>query len=185
MADRKQLITVEQFRALSRPTSAHLDEEEVNAYIRECEDCFIIPAIGYANFKGATGTSTWGDTFDATFNPQTLLDGGEWSSVESDEFGNKITRAYYCNGIRKALAYYVYAKLLRADGTIISRAGSMRHRDDNGDHIDDSKLKQYNDVMNIAERYLGDCLAYLKRHVRNRQVSKVRGSRVHIHAIGN
>ena len=30
---RKQLITVDQFRELARPTSTHLDEDEVNAYI--------------------------------------------------------------------------------------------------------------------------------------------------------
>lgn len=183
--DRKQLITIEQFRALSRPTSAHLDEEEVNAYIRECEDCFIIPTIGWANFKGATGVSTWEGTFDATFKAETILDGGEWSTEEEDECGNKVKKEYYCCGIRKALAYFVYAKLLRADGTIVSRAGSMRHRDADGDHIDDTKLKQYNDTMNMAERYLSSCLMYLKKHIKNKQVKTVRGSRAHIHAIGD
>ena len=44
------LITVGQCLALARPTSVHLDEDEVQAYITECEDMHIIPAIGFANF---------------------------------------------------------------------------------------------------------------------------------------
>ena len=48
--EHKHLITVGQCLALARPTSVHLDEDEVQAYITECEDMHIIPAIGFANF---------------------------------------------------------------------------------------------------------------------------------------
>lgn len=68
---RKQLITVDQFRELARPTSTHLDEDEVNAYIRECEDANIIPAIGWKRFKAATEQGEWGDSVLPDFQPAT------------------------------------------------------------------------------------------------------------------
>lgn len=74
----------------------------------------------------------------------------------------------------------------RADGTIISRAGGMRHRDDYSDHVQDvSSNKQYNDIMDMAERYLSDALEYLKAFTSKGEVKAQRGTRAHIHAIGN
>lgn len=179
MGERKQLITVDQFRELARPTSTHLDEDEVNAYIRECEDANIIPAIGWDRFKAATEQGEWGDSVLPDFQPATFLDGGEYSQDET-----KVQK--YISGIRKALAYFTYARLFRADGTIISRAGGMRHRDDYSDHVQDvSRNKQYNDIMDMAERYLSDSLEYLKAFTPKGEVKAQRGTRAHIHAIGD
>lgn len=179
MGERKQLITVDQFRELARPTSTHLDEDEVNAYIRECEDANIIPAIGWERFKAATEQGEWGDSVLPDFQPATFLDGGEYSQDET-----KVQK--YISGIRKALAYFTYARLFRADGTIVSRAGGMRHRDDYSDHVQDvSSNKQYNDIMDMAERYLSDSLEYLKAFTPKGEVKAQRGTRAHIHAIGD
>lgn len=185
---RKQLLSVEQFRELARPTSAHLDEDEVNAYIRECEDANIIPAIGWKRFKAATeGQGDWGDSVLPDFQPSTFLDGGEYTTKkEGDCSQDETTVQKYTSGIRKALAYFTYARLFRADGTIVSRAGSMRHRDDYSDHIQDtSGNKQYNDIMDMAERYLSDALEYLKAYTKQGEVKPQRGTRAHIHAIGD
>lgn len=183
--DRKPLITLDQFRELARPTSTHLEEGDVLSYVRECEDERIIPAIGWGNFKSSLGLKEWDSTFDDSFIPDLWLDGGEWSHEEVDEEGKKFEKLYYCCGVRKALAYFTYAKILRADGTILARAGAMRHRDDYSDHLDEPQLKQYNDAMNMAERYLSECLFYLKVHKKSRQISPQRGSRARIHSIGD
>lgn len=183
--ERKTLLSVEQFQQLARPTSAHLEEEDVLAYIRECEDEYIIPAIGYGNFKAALGLSDWDDTIKESFDSDLFTNGGEWSAEVVNENGNKHNKQYYCCGLRKALSYFAYAKILRADGTILSRAGTMRHRDDYSDHIDEPKLKQYNDVMGMAERYISDCLSYLKANVKSKMIAPVRGTRARIHAIGD
>lgn len=184
--ERKPLLTVEQFKQLARPTSAHLDEDEVEKLIRECEDAFILPAIGWANFKASIGLCPWDNTFDDSFIPDLFLDGGEWDTKERDEDGNEFKKLRYCNGVRKAVAYFTYAKLLRADGTIISRAGGMRHRDEYSDHVQDvSSNKQYNDIMDMAERYLSDALEYLKAFTPEGEVKPQRGTRAHIHAIGD
>lgn len=187
MSDRKHLIDLVQFRELTRPTSIHLDEQEVTAYITECEDAYIIPAIGFFTFKALQESDGNGDY------ARIMLDGGEW---EETQFASDYKRAcasdgdenglHYCNGLRKTLAYYTYAKMLRADGSIISRAGAMRHRDEYGDHIEDSpKLKQYNDVMDMAERYLSEVLLYMKFYTGSSNARRVRGSRARIHCIGD
>lgn len=181
---RKQLITVDQFRELARPTSAHLDEDEVNAYIRECEDTHIIPAIGWERFKAAIEQGEWGDSVSTDFQPDVFLDGGEYTT--KDNISTNTTTIRYTSGIRKALAYFVYARLFRADGVIISRTGTMRHRDDYSDHVQDvSSNKQYNDIMNMAEKYLSDALEYLKAFTQQGEVKPQRGTRAHIHAIGD
>lgn len=183
--DRKPLITVDQFRQLARPTSIHLEEEDVLSYVRECEDERIIPAIGWGNFKSSLGLRPWDSTFSDSFIPDLWLDGGEWTKTAVGSDGVQYNKEYYCSGVRKALAYFVYAKMLRADGTIVARAGTMRHRDDYSDHLDDPQIRQYNDVMDMAERYLGECLYYLNKHKKNRQISPQRGSRARIHVIGD
>ena len=84
MGKRKQLITADQFRELARPTSTHLDEDEVNAYIRECEDANIIPAIGYERFKAATEQGEWGDSVLPDFQPATFP--GRWRIHHQEEW---------------------------------------------------------------------------------------------------
>lgn len=181
--DRNSLISVEQFRELARPTSMHLEGDEVEAYVREAEDRYIIPAIGYHFFKVAVGSeqSAWDFSFDGTFRPTILLDGGEWKQKGK----NRKETIRYCNGLRKALAYYTYAVMVRADGAIVTRAGNMRHRDDYSDHVDDSKLREYNDTVSMAELYLSECLEYMKYHKRPNATPKAVGTRSRIKAIGD
>lgn len=171
----EHLITPDEFKTLSRPVSVHLDDNDVQAFINECEQLYIIPAIGYGNFKAAATDGDWDASFDESFDKNVIVNGGEWS--DGDTLQN-------CVGLKSALAYYVYAKIARSDGSIYSRSGFMRHEDQYSEHVDDSKLKQYNDVMDIAETYLGNCLRYLKSHTNGKEVKPVRGSRIRINAIG-
>lgn len=179
MNERKSLLTVGQFRELARPTSTHLDEEEVSAYIRESEDAHIIPSVGYANFKAAADgeESVFDKTFDTSFRSSLMLEGGEWTDDKGE--------LRYCSGLRKSLAYYTYAKLLRSDGAIITRSGTIRHRDEEADHESDDKLRRYNDTMNMAERYLSEVLEYLSEHKKDKRARPIKTSRARIRAIGD
>lgn len=180
MNEHGHLITVAQFKALARPTSCHVDDNEVMSFISECEDMHIIPAIGYANFRAATSSETFDYTFDDTFNESIWLDGGEFIAGCGD-----CGRTEWCVGLRKTLAYYVYAKMLRADGTILARAGAMRHNDQYANHVDPNR-KQYDDVMNAAESYLAGCMLYAKQHTTEcNAVRPIKGSRATIKAIGD
>lgn len=186
MSEITHLITPAEFAQLARPVSVHLDENEVQAFINECEQVFIIPAIGYGNFKAAVTDTEWDSTFDETFQPSIAISGGEWTCNRANVCGcdTAAETLEYCVGLKTTLAYFVYAKIARADGAIYSRAGYMRHDDQYAQHVDDSKLKQYNDVMSIAERYLGECLRYIKYHTVDKKIKPVHGTRARIHAIG-
>ena len=180
--DRKHLLTPVQFAELARPTSMHLDEDEVERFIEECEDMYIIPTVGYDVFAAAidyVDDNSLGGQFDDTFDPVLYLNGGAFSATGCCDCGTG--RSEWCAGLRKALAYYVYAKMGRADGTIIARDGLMRHNDQYAQHVEPN-LKQYNDVMAIAEQYLASCQRYAKTHACG--VRKVRQSRARIKAIG-
>ena len=184
---RQLLIWPEQFRELARPVSIHTDDDEIAQFIRECEDLFIIPAVGWPTLKLATMTdpceADWSTVYVDGFNPAVLLDGGEYEPGDRTGACDGSGETSYCNGLRKALAYFVYAKMLRNDGNIIARAGAMQHNDQYAMHTNDPELKRYNDTMSIAEKYLAESMEYAnmfkpaKRHVR--------GSRCRILAIGD
>lgn len=184
MIDR-HLITAQEFAKLARPVSVHLDEDEVTQFISECEHLYIIPAVGYGNFKAAVSDTTWGGEFDDAFKPNTAINGGEWTLDNTHARCELVSKELqYCVGLKKTLSYFVYAKMLRADGAIYSRAGFMQHDEQYSHHVDESKNKNYNDVMQIAEQYLGNCLQYLKYHSVDKAIQPVHSTRARIHAIG-
>lgn len=175
MTQSKHLIGAEELRELARPVSIHVEDGDVMAFISESEDLYIIPKIGYETFKRLTET----DDNNLSDDDKTLLNGGEWT--QTTDCGTTIKQ--YCKGLKTALAYFVNAKMVRADGGIVARAGFMQPQDDYARHYDDSKLKQYNDLMDIAENYLSSCLSFLNQ--KNGDGLQLRGSRCHIHAIGD
>lgn len=182
MSDRPQLIDLDTFRALARPTSAHLDEDEVNAYIRECEDKYIVQPMGWTYFRAAIGLTPWDEVCDATFSEEVFLVGGQWTEATKD---GKDT-PHYCNGLKRALAYFVYARMVRADGALLSRSGNMRHNDQYADHHADPSRNIYEDVMSMAEAYLAEAMLYFNYHRldTSAEAKPMRSSRIHIHAIG-
>ena len=169
--ENEHILTVEEFRTLARPTSKHLDDDEIVSYIGECEDVFIIPAIGLEKYQSLLST-------ELPDGDKILLSGGTFESKDGKK--NK------CAGLKKTLAYFVYGKLSMADGSMITRSGYVQHNDSYAERTDDkNRVRRYDDVMNVAEQYLNSCLSYLKTFTGYEEIKPVRGTRVHIHAIGD
>lgn len=183
--ERKRIITVGQFRELARPTSIHLDESEVEVYVRESEDASIIPAIGWDLFKWLTEEEADKPAAAGTADKTILLDGGSYEDTDRDNYGKEVKVRRWCGGLRRATAYFTWARMQRADGNIISRAGAMTHRDERADHTQDSKLRQYNDAVDMAEKYLSEALYYIKINTEGAHVKPARGRRATITAIGD
>ena len=202
----QHLITFEEFKTLARPVSKHIDAMDVNAFIEEVETQIVIPAIGYRNYKNAcAGIDVWDITFDLTFAPRIALNGGEWErpipGIEKDvnTFDATFDKTFepdnsdkvilkYCSGLKKAIAYLVYGRMLKADGTIITRSGGMMHRDSYSDHVGQTgghaaKAEQYNDVLSVGEMYLADTMEYLRYH-QNARINPLKPLRSRIRAIG-
>ena len=162
------IITLDEFRQLARPTSIHLDESHVNAYIEEAEAKYIIPAIGYDLYKRLMLADPWDDESQRTI----ILSGGEFYRNVCD-CGQNYSSFGICYGLKKTTAYFTYALMQRADGAIAARAGLMRHRDEYADHVDD-KSTQNNDVMDMAESYLSSVLEYVSTLQPTRKASQTR-----------
>lgn len=162
----EHLISFEEFGTLTRIVSQHLDEYEVERYIEECEDVYIIPAIGL---------DVWDDVMAG--GQKDLLNG----CVYVDCCGNR----HKCKGLKSAVAYYVYAKLAMNDGSIVSRSGFMQHVDERAQRASDrQRVDRYNDVMKIADKYLAECVLYIKENI-NKCVEPMRGNGTHIISIGD
>lgn len=183
--ERKRIITVEQFRELARPTSIHLDESEVDVYVREAEDASIIPAIGFDVFQWLTSETEERPAAAGTADKTILLDGGSYEDTGRDNYAQEIKFKRWCGGLRRATAYFAYARMQRADGNIITRAGAMTHNEDYGQHTGDPKLRQYNDAVDMGERYLAEAMYYIKINTKGAAPRPVRGKRATIKAIGD
>ena len=166
----KHILTVEEFKELARPTSKHVDEDEVMAFVRECEDIHIIPAVGLEKYQALLEESI-------SEPDKILLEGGIY---EKDGKKEK------CAGLKTALAYFVYAKMAMADGSIMTRSGMVQHNDSYAERTDDkNRVRRYDDVMNVAEEYLNSALLYLRTLEGYEESKPVRGTRLKIHSIGD
>ena len=141
-----RLITsVEQFRQIVRPSSVHLDEACVMSFLDEAVTAYVLPVTGYTIYKEACSDDPISGMAQG-FDKSVFVNGGEWEQMSSCVCNDDGTQ--YCSGLKKALAYFAYARMMRADGAVVSRAGLMRHRDEYGDHV--MTDKQYQDVMSMA-----------------------------------
>lgn len=166
----KHILTVEEFKELARPTSKHVDEDEVMAFVRECEDIHIVPAVGLEKYQALLEESI-------SEPDKILLEGGIY---EKDGKKEK------CAGLKTALAYFVYAKMAMADGSIMTRSGMVQHNDSYAERTDDkNRVRRYDDVMNVAEEYLNSALLYLRTLEGYEETKTVRGTRLKIHSIGD
>lgn len=152
------LITPKEVPVLSRDMSAHMDEDRVNTYIRESENIDIKSALGDALFL---------DVKTNTEKYTTLLDGGEYEYC-----GEKRTFV----GLKTALAYYTYARLVRNGDGFVTRGGYV-NKESEYSSLADVKMKTqaYNEAFSIADTYLKECLSFLQANNKDYPLYKGNG----------
>lgn len=136
------IIQPEEVGTLARPISQHTDREQLVAYITEVEQLQIRSALGgvlFSNIKQSPSAFA------------IILNGG------IDEVGE------VSGGIRKAMAYYVYARVIREGGTIPTRWGAVEKTDEYATRIDqEQKNTIYRECNNIADTYMAEVVCYAK-----------------------
>ena len=136
------IIQPEEVGTLARPISQHIDREQLVAYITEVEQLQIRSSLGgvlYSNIKQSPSS------FDI------ILNGG------IDEVGE------VSGGIRKAMAYYVYARIIREGGTIATRFGAVEKTDEYATQIEQERKNTiYRQCNNIADVYMVEVVNYAK-----------------------
>lgn len=139
MTDRP-FITPQDISLLARPCYA--DETKVLAYIYEAEQNNIKPKIGDDLFLRLKDGE----------NPL-LLEGGTYE---------KNGKRYYLNGIKKALAYYAYSRLLESGSVNLTRQGVVNRRSDDANAVnEDNIIKISRETYAIADRYMQEVMDYL------------------------
>lgn len=143
------LITPEDVHALARNSSAQLNPRDVYTYIEEAEQLDIKPAIGAALYMRLLNNSG-----DAQAN-QTLLYGGSYNTCCG-------IMAVFA-GIRKALAYYVYGRIVKNGGRTATRFGFVEKRDEYSYQVDyKERLNIANDATLVADSYMKETLNYIE-----------------------
>lgn len=142
----QQLITVDEVQTLSRDMSQYVDVNKIATYIRESESI---------NIKSALGDALFLDVKEHPEKYSTLLDGG----VYETECGVKKVFA----GLKTALAYYTFARVVKNGDGNVTRFGLVKKESEYSSHADlKEKMIAYNDAFDVANRYLKECVVYLR-----------------------
>ena len=143
--DNKLLITREDIDRECRPCNAQ--DALVDRCIEEAQNLDIIPAIG---------ADWWLRVLDRNDDAvATLLwEGG----IYRDTCGN----VHIFAGLRKALLYYAYGRIVRSSGGVATRFDFVVKADQYSDSADlQAKVQAYNEAFANADTYKAQCLAYL------------------------
>lgn len=142
------LITTDELRSLARDMSQHVDKNRIEVYIRESENIDIKSALGDALFLDV---KEYPDKYNE------LLFGG----VYEDRCGIKKT----FSGLRIALAYYTYARIVKNGDSNVTRYGLVNKDSEYSSRPDiKEKIIAYNDAFSVANMYLKECVAYLNEN---------------------
>lgn len=127
---------------LARPCDC--DDDVILRTIEESEMLDIKPTLGDALFL-RLGTHV---EFDR------LLNGGEYQNDKGETF--------VFAGLKRTLAYYVWARLVKTSTNHLTRFGYVVKQDDHS-RATEFKERQiaYNDAFAIADGYMKQCLAYI------------------------
>lgn len=144
----RHLITPEDVFSLARNSSKAIDKREVEVYIDEAEQLNLKPNIGTSLFIRLLDNAV-----DTDANKK-LLYGGTYNS---------------CNGIasfagiRKALAYYAYGRMIKNGGQTATRFGFVEKDSEFSANVEwKARLAAANDATLVADSYLKECLNFLQ-----------------------
>lgn len=142
------LITTDEVGTLTRGMSVYVDKEKIEAYISEAENMDIRPALGDALFLDIKAEQ---DKY------QLLLVGGEYETKCGDK--------KLLVGLKSALAYYSYARLVKNGDGYVTRFGFLNKENEySGRPEFKEKLQAYNDAFDVASRYMKECVDYLNEN---------------------
>lgn len=140
---RKPIIEPYEVNDLSRPCDA--EESVVKRIIEESELLDIKSQLGDALFLRLTTDA----------DCMRLLEGGEYTNE------NGSVRVFA--GLKRTVAYYVWARLVKSSVNHLTRFGYVVKNDDHS-HQSEYKERQtaYNDAFAVADGYMKECFAYMQ-----------------------
>lgn len=155
----KLIITPEEIALYARP--CYVDEKKAEAYIYEAEMNNIKPVLGDSLYIRAKNGEL-----------PVLLEGGEYSQ------GGELR---YMAGLKRALAYYAYSRLMESSSLEMTRQGVVvRQSEYSNDSEREERIAASRETYAIADRYMNECVAYLiaEGEMKNAAVADSRRSKI-------
>lgn len=153
-----------------RQIAQNIDDRRVEIYIEEAEELDILPAIGadlYRRFRnlGAIYVNSR-DALESEEGVEVLV--AREADLPSDElrllnggYYNDGCATKYFAGIKKALAYFAYARFVRDHSTQVTPFGVVvKAGDDSNPASDRSVASKADDATRIGEAYLNETMEY-------------------------
>ena len=132
-----------------------MDEKRVNSFIREAENIDLKPTLGYLLEKIKQDPSKY----------TLLLEGGEYES----ECGEKKVLV----GLKSALAYYTYSRIIKSGDLNIARFGAVYKEVGESSRLTEKeRVIASNDAYAVANRYLQECVEYLSSDCKQKRTIK-------------
>lgn len=189
----KRILQPKEIGYYSRPISNNMDEDTLKAYIEEAEDADIRKAIGDVFYQQILAR------MDTEEDPllKILLEGGWYPHVFDKTFDATFGEDQpacdtYFSGLKKTIAYYALAKIIKGNDLQVTRFGLV-HKD--GDYSTrpsaSERNAQYRDISSIADGYLAETLEYLRiysdryPHFKKCQGAHIKNNRTKFRVIGN
>ena len=143
---------------LSRPISKHIDNDKLAACIDEVERLEVKPMIGYTLIK------------ELKYHPENhviLLKGGEYETLDGEVSD--------IAGLKKAIAYYVYARLLTMVDHNVTRYGLVNKENDDSNRVSwAEKNKEIQNAIETANCYMKEIVEYMRNYPDKYSAFKVR-----------
>lgn len=176
------IVTPDEVKIMGRQISKSVDESKLYAYINEVEQLHIKPILGdrlYLHIMEVIGNPNVKDEVI-----DKLLNGG----IYEQTICTNIERKKYFLGLKVTIAYFVYAQTIMSGDIEITRFGTVIKSGVYSEHISDKQRSDiYNNVMDVANAYLKECVEYCKAVglMRWEGVSKINFGGITIRKIGN
>ena len=141
------LITCKEVHELTRKMSIHIENDKMDAFIREAENLDVKPVIGDGLFIALHKDY---ERFTA------LLNGGVYENEDGE------LKSF--TGLKTALSYFVYARLVRNNDGQVTRMGFVNKDNDHSTRASELERERiYNDAVAIARRYMHECMDFIRQ----------------------
>jgi hypothetical protein len=148
------LLTLDEFRQLAKPVAMTLGTGEVTPYIEEAQGIDIMPYLGEALVLDIV---EYVDGKPGTPDYSTLLSGGIYTTA-----GCPPRRVEFA-GLKKALAYYVYSRLVKNTPYALTRYGDVNKTDQYSVQAERSERSvMERDARSTADYHAAACARYLQ-----------------------
>ena len=151
------IISIEDLKMVGRPLGKMVQDHKLYAFIQETESLYIKPKLGDDLF--ITLVENANEVNPADGRLKILLEGGIY---DPKDYGRDEPRRCF-DGLKKAISYFVYAENVMSGNVESTRYGFNIKNDDYSNNITDkTRSSLYNNIIDKAKGFLGDCLTFCK-----------------------